>query len=273
MNRGAMEKHQYERERARIAEIIRPGRDEYLSRWRPPATMMRISAKPAMAKRSRTTTMTRKRRRFGRRRFKKNYPSRTLQPYSIARWMTTATYLALNPAAGAITVSTLVLNSGFDPLGSASATQQPLGFEQYEALYNRYCVIGWKIGLECCSTDNSNPVVVGFTPLPTITTLTSFQHYKELPSTVQRIITPDIDKVVFGMRGSVKRWLLPRGGKMLSDTDLSAVTTAYPTKILYGHLYAHAMDVTADPALVHCVIKLRQLVVFFDPKVPARSTQ
>lgn len=235
--------------------------------------MMRISAPTAMAKRSRTRTMTKRRRRFGRRRFKRNYPGRSLQPYSVGRWLNTATYVSLNPAAGAITVSTMVLNSGFDPLGSASATQQPLGFEQYEAMYNRYCVVAWKCFFECVSTDNSNPLVVGFTALPTINTLTSFQHYKELPSTVQRVITPDIDKVTFGMRGSVKRWLLPQGGKMLSDTDLSAVTTAYPTKILYGHLYAQAMDGSSDPAAVHIVIKMRQLIVFFDPKAPARSTQ
>lgn len=217
--------------------------------------------------------MTRRGGRRRRRAFRRPRRIRTLQPFSIARWLNTSMYFYLDCGAGTLTAQQLHLNSAFDPMGTLSATQQPLGFDQYASLYKRTCVIAWRLAFEAVSTDNTHPVVVGFTPTTQSSALTSFSHYRELPATVQRTVTPDLDKLFFSARGGIKKWLTPRGGKILSNEDLTATTSADPNQILYGHVYAQAMDGAADPAKIHFTVKLRQLVVFFDPVVPARSTQ
>lgn len=256
-----------------------------LSRWRhaapqrPPSTKVRVAA-PARnyvaALPGRRAHMARVRRYTRRRPYRRNLKARvtrTLQPFTFSRWLCSSAYLPINANAGALGLFKLNLNSVYDPFGDGSATIQPLGLEQYEGLYRRYTVVAWKAEFEVVSTDNTNPVVVGFTPLTTTTAGASFLHYREQPSTVQRTITPDIDRVYMKMKGKVKSWLLPEGGKLLTHPECSALVTASPSRILYGHLYAQAMDGSADPANAHIVVKLRQLVVFHDPVVPNRSTQ
>lgn len=250
--------------------VVRRGPGGYIRT--PPPARLSSSARSARSAMARTQTRTRRRfkRRGGRRRM---YRVRQVTPKTCARWLHTSKYLSLNPAAGTLVAEALNLNGAQDPLGSGSATQQPLGFDQYELLYRRYCVVAWRITCEIVSTDNTNPLVVGFSPKTDSTGLTSYLHYKEFPGAVQRVITPDVDKVFFKSRGGVRKWLLPTGGKLLSNPDLSSLCTTVPSRILYGHLYAQSMDGSADPAAVHITVKLSQLIVFFDPVVPSRSTQ
>lgn len=207
------------------------------------------------------------RRRY-RRRLRRRVP-RALTPYSVARRLVSVYSTSLDPAAGASAYGYLFLNSAFDPTGSLTG-QQPMGFDQYAALYKRYCVIGYSLKLEWCSSDNSVPVMVGFTPLED-TTKRTLEHYKELPGTVSSIVTPDIDKLTMFARGGVKRRMLPRGGRLLSDDTLCAAVTADPDRTLKGHIWAHAMNMTGDPTSVNCVITLYQTVVFFVPESPSRS--
>lgn len=215
-------------------------------------------------KKSKTTTKKRTRKVYTRKRF------RTLQPYSIVRKFKTVTNTAFNPGAGGVDCQQLKLNSAYDPTGSIGAGQ-PLGFDQYSALYQRYAVVGWRVYFRFVSSDNSNAILVGFTPKRDASALASAQYYLECPGTVSRHMTPDIDKVEFGSKGTVKHYFLPKGGKLLTDDTLTALYTNDPSRLLYGHVWLQALDATADPALVNCVITIEQLVVFFDPIIPARS--
>lgn len=245
--------------------------NEYINA-RPQATMMRVSARTAMPTARRYRTATRQRR-FRRRRrgIKRMYRGRGTTPWSIKRVLSTSGFQSIDAGAGALAETQLFLNSAHDPLGSLSATQSPLGFTEYATLYNRYCVIGWSVFFEVCSLDNTNPVVVGF--CPSLTAGASYHHYAELPGDVHRVCTPDQDKVVFGARGGVRRWVLPQGGKLLSCEEACSTVTGNPSRVLYGRLYLQAQDSAADEAAVKVTIKMKQLVVFFDPKTPSRSTQ
>lgn len=208
-------------------------------------------------------------RRRGRRRRYGRVP-RTLAPYSVTRKLKSVLYLSLNPGAGALSVQKFELNNAFDPTGSMGSGQ-PLGFDQYSALYQRCCVIGWSCRFEVVSTDNSSPIAVGFTPLVSSTDLTKYEHYKELPKTSSSVVTPDIDKLQMFARGGVKRFFLPPGGKILTDDTLSHAVSGGPSRKLYGHVWAQAMDGSSDPALVHVTVTLVQMCVFYVPEVPARS--
>lgn len=214
-----------------------------------------------------------RRRRRSRRSKKSAWKKPLVAPWSIIRKLPTSWYNSLNPGAGTLSVDIIKLNSAYDPSGSISPSIQGMGMDQYEALYNKYCVVGYKLHITAISTDNSNPVTIGFTPTTTSSTLSSQHRYMELPGTVYRVVTPDIDRVTFTVKGSCKKHLLPRGGKLLTDDTFASGVGGDPTKLLYGHIWAQAQDNAADPGVIQYTIKVQQLVVFYDPKTPARSTQ
>jgi len=227
---------------------------------------------PPPMRRPRTRTALRRRRPTKRRgRIYRPRRALTMQPKTMVRELKTVTFAALNPAAGAIDIKQLQLNSANDPTGTLN-TEQPRFYDQYTAMYSYNCVIGWKVFIEyATSGDDAVAVVVGFTPTTTTTNQADYASYKELPATKSLILTKDVDKSALGAAGSVKRWLMPRGGRILTERDLCAVSNTNPSQMLYGHVWAQAIDKTADPALINCIITIKQVVVFFNPVVPAQS--
>lgn len=221
---------------------------------------------------TRTRTRTGNKKRRTRKIYRKRVP-RAVQPYSIVRKLKTNFYYSLDPGTGTVASLIFGLNNAFDPTLS-SGTQQGLGFDQYAALYQRYCVVGYDITFKMVTTENTNPVIVGFTPMPGYSTaLTTYSHYAELPGTVQRLLTPDTDKAFMKAKGKVKPHFLPKGGKMLTDDTLSAGVTTNPSRTLYGHIYAQSMDQAADCSATKLSITVTQTVVFYVPEVNiARST-
>lgn len=233
---------------------------EYLSRNVPSVMAVKRSS------RYKRRTGRRYRRRFYRR------IGRTLTPYSITRTLKTVIggVTLDGGAAGAIAMWKLKLNSAFDPTGDINS-QQPMGFDQYSALYQRCAVVKWFVKVELASTDNTYPIVVGCTPIVSATALTTYSHYKEQPGTVSVLVTPDVDKNKFTCRGGVKRFFLPKSASMLADDTITHGVTGDPSRLLYLHLWAQDLAITNDVANVRAIVTLYQTVVFYVPEVPARS--
>lgn len=226
----------------------------------------------ARARFTRTRVNLRRRtrgKRYGRRR----YRGSLVQPRSITRILPTAFYNAIDAGAGSISYFILNGNSAYDPTGTASASLQGMGMDQYEALYNRYCVIGFKLRIEAVSTDNTNPVTFGATAMTSNTAKTSYLHYLELPYTVHKVLTPDRDRDTITLSVNCKKLLMPPGGKILSDDTATALVNYDPNRVIYIHVWAQAQDNTADPASIKFTCKITQTVVFYDRKQPSRSTQ
>jgi len=218
-------------------------------------------------KRSRTRVT--KKRRFSRRRFKARR-RRTGTPMAVIRNIRTVTYWSPNlGAAGALSQAYLKLNSIYDPTGSLDQSQ---GYttDQMSALYKRYQVMSYRVKLEVVSSDNTYPVVVGFTPLPESTALTAYAHYMELPGTVSRMCTMDVDKTLLYKTGRVNTQIVP--GSVVSDDVLQGLSSSDPSRLLYGHIFAQVMDATTDAGTVSFIITLTQTTKFFDPVTVARST-
>lgn len=207
-----------------------------------------------------------RRRRFGR---QLTYRQRAATPFKIVRVLKSVKYWALNPgAAGAIDARVTAPNSAYD-WSQTEGTEQPLGFDEAATLYNRYCVIGFRIHFEATSADATNPVIVGCNVQTSASTLTSYAHYKELPNTVSRIMTPDVDKVLFSISGSTGKF---HGTRIkLSDDRFVADVTASPANLVYAHIFAQPVDGATDVGVIHLVATIYQTVVFFKPKTPARS--
>lgn len=230
-----------------------------------------IMSDERMPPRMRSRTRLRyKRKRRGRYRRRRNYPRRTSTPWKMVRVMKTVKYVALDPGAGgAISVKTFIVNSGFDPTDT-TGTGQPLGWDQAVTLYERYAVIRCKIFVEATSADASNPIALGLhanqyqTPVGT-----TYEHYKEQPCTSFKLMTPEQDKVTLGLKFPIGRFYGHR--KMLSDNRLSSLVTANPDDKVYAHLFAQPVDLATDTGTVHCVVTMYQTIVFFAPRVLARS--
>lgn len=262
------------RRRPRVANQERRVRPRISS-----AEYIRPVASPAVAtsarmRRGRSWTRTRTRRR-GKRRYGRIVRPRRAPlniPQSCIRRLSTVMRTEINPAASsAPTVQIYNLNGCYDPTGAVSS-QQPLYFDQYSALYQQYCVVGYKIIIDAVSSDDTNAVVLGFTPMTTSTALNDPAYYMEQKGTTHRTMTKDIDKVVLTNKGSIKKWLRPNGGPLLNDTTYCGSPTTNPTTVLFGHLWAAALAGAAtDPSTVTFVIKIEQIVKFFNPITPARS--
>lgn len=218
----------------------------------------------------------RKYRRRARRTRRKLYrrKRRTVQPYAITRNLKSVVAVTLNPAAGGAIATIgspwVKLNSAYDPTGVLGAGQ-PLGYDQYTALYKRAGVVKWSAKLELCTVDNAAPISVGITPTVSGTALSNYNHYKELPGTKSAIITPDVDKMTIFVRGGVKRYFMPKSGRLLSDERATHAIGADPSDLLYAHIWAQPMDQSSDAGVIHGILTLWQTVVFFQPEVPARS--
>lgn len=233
----------------------------------PPPAMLYGSRRSS---RRRTSTRTRRRRRTGR--LVRPYRSVANIPQAITRRLTTTFRANIDPAAAsAITASIFALNGAYDPTLALGGVQ-PLFFDQYNAMYQQYVVLGWDVLIECVSGDNTNPVIVGFTPMTTSTALTTPEHYIESKGTTHKVMTQDIDKIVIRNRGSIKKWLRPNGGSLINDATYCGSPSTNPTTVLFGHLWVAALSYTGtDPSAAQFVIRLSQVIRFFNPVTPARS--
>jgi len=209
-----------------------------------------------------------RRRRGGRRRFRRNYRRRAVQPYKVVRQLKTVTFYPFDAGAGTISVGIINVNSANDPFAGLG-TGQPLGHDQYAALYERSCVIGGRVTAAVTSTDGMNPIVAGVNINTSSSALTVYEHYAELPHTSMKLMTPEQDKITLGLRFGVGKYFA--GRKLLSDDRLTANIGSDPTDLLYAHFFVQSADKSANPANCLFVITLYQTVVYFKPKVPARS--
>lgn len=222
-------------------------------------------------KRSRTRVVRRRRTRRGRRPFPRRRAKGGFPRY-VCRVLKT-NFNSTIDSSGAVSAIQFVVNSAFDPLGAASNTNQPMYYDQYSAIYNKYCVVAYRVKLEAVSTDNTNTVIAGLTCMTDPSTLATFAQYRECPNTVSRVCTPDVDKIALSHGARVAPFLLPQGGKILSEDLCCAITEADPSRKLYLHMWAGAADNTTDVGSIRFIGTLYQTIVFFDRKTVSRSTQ
>lgn len=167
------------------------------------------------------------------------------------------------------------LNDLADPEGSFG-TQQALGFDQYSALYRKYCVIGAKIIIQAYNND-SNAFVIGTHINTDATSLTSYEHYKELKNTRSFVLSPDVDHMTWTHKISLPKVFKTKklisnedhyGGKLAAHDD--GLTT--PNELAYVHLFAQPMNqLTTTTNGIYFSITMEQIVVFYDYETPARS--
>lgn len=225
-----------------------------------------------------TTTMPIRRkvkRRTRRRKIPRNIPSSPFPNKIVRRLKTSQFYNTGSHTSGALEEFVWRLNDLADPEGSFG-TQQALGFDQYSTLYRRYCVIGAKITVMAYNHD-SNPFIVGSHVNTDATSLTSYEHYKELKNTQSKLLSPDVDHVTWVHKVSLPKVFKTK--KLISNEDhyggtLAAHDTGLstPDELAYIKVFAQPMDQSTGTSNgIYFNITMEQIVVFYDYETPARS--
>lgn len=226
-----------------------------------------------------STTMvkkyTKRKRTSRRKKIPRNLSSAPFPNKIVRRLKTSQFYNTGGHTSGALEEFVWRLNDLADPEGSFGA-QQALGFDQYSTLYRRYCVIGAKVTVMAYNHD-TNPFIVGTHVNTDPTSLTTYEHYKELKNTQSKLLSPDVDHVTWVHKISLPKIFKTK--KLISNEDhyggtLAAHDTGLttPDELAYIKVFAQPMDQsTSTTNGVYFVITMEQIVVFYDYEIPARS--
>lgn len=153
-------------------------------------------------------------------------------------------YGTIDNTAGAVGRTLVNMFNICDPFSSASA-QQPLGYDQWKALYNAAVVVGVKV-VARIHNRSAVAVIAGITACNEdqgTTVLSNYEHYQEVKGTKSRLLSPDVDHTIIFMKVGTKRHV---GVKNIMDEDewhcLDLASETAPVRTAYFHLWAQPMD-------------------------------
>lgn len=153
-------------------------------------------------------------------------------------------YGTIECPAGAIGKTPVNMFNICDPF-SASSNQQPLGYDQWQTLYNSAVVLGVKL-VARIHNRSTVAVITGITACNEgqgTTTLTDYEHYQEIKGTKSRLLSPDVDHTTMFMKVNTKKHV---GVRKIMDEDewhcLDLANETAPVRTAYFHLWAQPMD-------------------------------
>lgn len=175
---------------------------------------------------------------------------------------------------GALAHNAIQGNSIDDPfIGGGDG--QPLGYDQWKALYKSAYVLGCKVKLTCHNSSSTVPIIYGITPMKipqSTSSLNSYEYYQELPGTVSRLLSPDVDHGILVSKRSTKKFLKRKDITDNEDLKLDLVTETPPTDIYYFHVWAQPVDQTTT-GTCDMIKEVEYIVLLTDPVVPSRSVE
>lgn len=202
---------------------------------------------------------------------------RDLVPYSKMVKVKATNFIAHTAhTTGALVMTPLQLNSFDDPFTSGGIGQ-PLGYDQYKALYKKAFVVSSKVTVRIVNTDATYAVVVGLTPCSLSqagTALAVYEHYMELPGTKSVILSPDMDHGIISSKVKVKKHLHLGNMRDVDEIKMDLVNETAPADLAYWHLWSQPINQASDPTGdVQLVITCEYIAVLIDPVIPARSEE
>lgn len=173
----------------------------------------------------------------------------------------------------ALSNTDIQITSFDDPFGITNAGQ-PLGYDQWKALYRQAYVVGAKTTARV-HNNGTSACMIGITPMKPAqgtTALANYEYYMELPQTKARILSPDVDHTVISHQVSPKRFLPVTKIRDNDDLKFNLVTETPPSTLAYFHVWSQPLDEAAAYD-IDLVITAEYLVLLVDPIVPARSSE
>lgn len=181
-------------------------------------------------------------------------------------------YVSNTCTSGALSMHKVNGMSVVDPF-VGSATGQPLGYDQWKALYDKAYVIGCKVKLTV-HNGSTNSVVYGITAMKQnqgTTALSDYEYYRETPSTVSRLLSPDVDHGFITLKkGTKKHCHLTNLVDEEHEIDLNSETE--PSYPYYFHLWCQPADKATTVNNIEFIMDVEYIVLLRDPIIPSRST-
>lgn len=173
--------------------------------------------------------------------------------------------VTLNGALGVAAFRRYRLNSLFDP-DETGVGAQPVGHDEYSALYSRYTVFKAEVEVHFISGGDSK-YVGGFYVLPS-----NFLSTTSLSDNIARS-----DKLIFGSSNTggttntrmKQSYYLPTiVGRRYStgDAQYSALIGANPTETVGLIVYAGGTNDLQDPGPIDCLVRIRYHCIYSEPK-------
>lgn len=161
-------------------------------------------------------------------------------------------------------------NSLNDPWAGEGA-QLPLGLDQLAALYQRYTVVGCTIMIQCHFSALTGASRVGLALRNDNTSLANAEYYTELPLSVMKIASGDVDIVNLGMRYKAKRFWKVRRFKEADQLEGTFTTSpGDPSEVAYWHFWVQDLNANEATTLEYSATMVWDILLT-DPVIPARS--
>lgn len=159
-------------------------------------------------------------------------------------------------------------SSLYDPYAAAGG-HQPLYFDQYTAMYNRYTVYGMAFDIEVSTDQSTNgPLFVTLTPSTTASSPTTLMIARERGGNREC-------NVSHGYKGRLRTYvscakLFGITNRQLTyDDQYSALYNADPARMVY--MSVQVWNQTAAAISCYISMRIKYYCRFFDPKEPAQS--
>lgn len=179
--------------------------------------------------------------------------------------------ISLNPSVGGLAaVHTFRCDSAFDP-NSTGVGHQPMGWDQYTALYKNYKVIASRFQVTFFPTTGETVgAIVGVSRRRDGTTISNANQYIEYGATryanlgVGENAAPKTVRLGYS---AAKQ----HGQPWRSNEDIEAPVTASPTgSATYMHIFAQPVD-TSDMSILYCNVRVEYLIQFTEPANTSQS--
>lgn len=203
---------------------------------------------------------------------KKGIP-RTLQPATKLIRCKMSDYQTWTCTSGALQAKTISGTDITDPYGGASL-QQPLGYDQWKALYKTAYVVAMKVKFTLWNND-STAIMYGISMMDKktgATALTNYEYYREVPGTVSRLLSPDVDHGYISNKISTKKALHIKDIKDNDTIRVALDTDSAPSEQYYAHAWVQPVDQSATINGVLGVLDVEYIILLSNPITPSRST-
>lgn len=155
------------------------------------------------------------------------------------------------------------VNGLFDP-NSSGTGHQPLGFDQWTAMYQRYVVLASKIKATLYTSDTETvDVIGGVAVFDTQTIASSTEKYMEQPMSSWTIIPAGAGADTKNVYAAfdVKTF----NGRLALDDVLQGNASSDPGRQWYYHLFAGATGAAENPGALKASVEIEYKIKFFSP--------
>lgn len=165
-------------------------------------------------------------------------------------------------------VSWVYQSSAYDPYQPAGG-HQPLWFDQYAAMYQRYTVLGISYSMDV-SGDYSNAVPFFCVAYPQTSSspVSTVSYARERTGATEVIASSQFRARLKGYVSCAKVFGVNKR-KLLDDDQYSALVSTNPTQLAY--LIIQVFNPSAVNGTMYSNLRLMYYIRFFDPTDPAQS--